>query len=238
MEVHQTEQATDHEVPGAMARVITGDIPFLIPLPLPHDEVGVYLKKFQAVAKIIVDGGRVKLAVLPASIIEKYDPEIVGKKHMSNIERLAFDAFQQENNLPPFDWSMSSHVQKQSRKTFEERAAVMDVLWKHQGTTAGNAAWLSQHMQHLLPLVKAMTKVLAAERRFRDKEDQIIEVETLWFIASAAKEFVRRIKCEQDEVELERKRQRQEALDQLARLEGTIHEMQLGFQQRCQALEN
>lgn len=115
---------------------------------------------------------------------------------------------------------------------------MMDVLWKHEGTTAGNAAWLSQNMTHLLPLVKAMNKVLAAERRFRDKEDQIIEVETLWFIASAAKEFVRRVKREQDELKLERKRERQEALDQLARLENTIHEMQLGFQHRRQALEN
>lgn len=41
-----------------------------------------------------------------------------------------------------------------------------------------------------------------------------------------------RIKREQDELERERKGQRQEALDQFARLESTIREMQLVFQQR------
>lgn len=238
MEDHRAEQATDPGVPGAMAQVTMGDLPFLIPLPMAHDEVEVYLKKLRSVANIVACGGRLKLTKLPASITDRYDPETVGKKSMSAVERSAFDAFQEDTTLPPFDWSMASPVQLQSRKTFEERAAAMDVLWQHQGTTANNAAWLSQNMQHLLPLVKAMTKILAAERRFRDHENQIIEDETLRFISSDAKEFVQRIKREWDELERERRRQRQDTLDQLARLETTVHEMQLIFQQRRQALED
>lgn len=72
---------------------------------------------------------------------------------------------------PTMDWNANVAAVpdgKNSLKRLTQRAAAMDVVWgRRQGTTLPeHAAWLTFNMGSALPLVKAVTRMLNAERHY------------------------------------------------------------------------
>ncbi|KAJ0427032.1 hypothetical protein BJY00DRAFT_307016 [Aspergillus carlsbadensis] len=108
--------------------------------------------------------------------------------------------------LPDFNWEQNvAPVPEgaQSSKRFTQRAAAMDIVFGHQGTTPENAAWLTFNMASLLPLVKAVTKISNMERHYREnrskntslqglKEMEIAEMETARRVVAAAERNLNR----------------------------------------------
>ena len=190
-------------LPENMARLVFKDLPFLIPLPTATDDLETAARKMDAIANIITQGGRLELNVWPDSIILRHDSEGFGKQSMNTTELLAFDAWQYGNvPVPAFDWTCTMPVTEDSRKTCQDRAAAMDIIWQHRGATPGNAAWLSTKMSAVLPLVKAVEKVMRAQEylALHDPfkgldENQIAEAETLRFIIRAAGDSVKQDKA-------------------------------------------
>jgi hypothetical protein len=182
--------------PENMARLTSGEFPFLIPLPTVNDGLEATARKMQAIANIISAGGRLELTFWPQSIISKYNAEARAKEGMNEVELAAFNKWQYEDfAAPEFDWTSTNPTPAETLQSLEARAAAMDVIWGHKEPTAtsGNAAWLSSKMQHMLPLVKAIEKVTRARKHIIDNypfkgldADQITEIETLRFINLAA----------------------------------------------------
>lgn len=69
-------------------------------------------------------------------------------------------------SLPPFDWEANRAPLPgaHSEKRFAQRAAAMDVVFEHQGATPEHAVWLTFHMAHFLPLIKAVARVMNSQR--------------------------------------------------------------------------
>jgi hypothetical protein len=181
--------------PENMARVIFKDLPFLIPLPTANDDLQATAKKMEAIADIISSGGRLKVELWLGAIAQ-------AKRAMSIPELNAFEAWQRQSvPVPTFNWSCTEPVPDEGRQSFRARAAAMDVIWKHNGATAGNAVWLSAHMQSVIPLVKAVIKMirardcLALNDRYKGlDQQQIAEAEILRSINVAAGNCIKRDK--------------------------------------------
>jgi hypothetical protein len=187
-------------LPKNTARLTWGDLPFLIPLPTVHDGLEATARKMQAIATIVGAGGRLELNTWPHSIIVRHDAEARAKQTMTDSELTAFDDWQYGNvPLPAFDWTCTESVRKDCFRRFQERAAAMDVIWERKGATPENAVWLSMRMQDIIPLVRAVEKVIKAQQYLALKDpfkgldaDQISEIETLRFIYFTASQSAKR----------------------------------------------
>ena len=84
-------------------------------------------------------------------------------------------------------------------KTFSQRAAAMDIIWQREGTTPENAAWLTSFVPHMMPLVKAVSKLSTAEVHLNShgpysqlNEDDIAEIDTIRTIIATVEKNVAR----------------------------------------------
>jgi hypothetical protein len=75
----------------------------------------------------------------------------------------------------------------------------MDIIWDRKGMAAEHAAWLIINMPCLMPLIKAVTKLLKAEEYFQKNQRpgqmtdrDIAEVEMLQLVNTTAEENVTR----------------------------------------------
>jgi hypothetical protein len=119
---------------------------------------------------------------------------------MTGPETAQYDAWRMGLiRLPTFDWYLNRlPVALSDVQTFSRRAIAMDIIWQRPGFAPEHAAWLGIHMDFLLPVVKAVTKVLGAAEQFQrdeysDMTDRdIAEMEMLQLINSTADETVTR----------------------------------------------
>jgi hypothetical protein len=98
--------------------------------------------------------------------------------------------------LPDFNWEQNvAPVPEgaQSLKRFTQRAAAMDIVFRHQGATPENAAWLTFNMAPLLPLVKAVTKISNMERHYRENGGRNTSLQGLSKMEMAEMETARRV---------------------------------------------
>ncbi|CAL5866349.1 uncharacterized protein PFLUO_LOCUS557 [Penicillium psychrofluorescens] len=187
-------------IPDQLASLGFKEFPFLVPLPQPHDDLETTVRKMHNIAEVIASGGRItpQSKDITSSALRKHDAESFAKERMSAIERGLYEQWQNTQlQIPVFDWTQNvMHLPSedaQSLKTFAQRAEAMDILWCHKGASPENALWLSSNMDSILPLIKAITKVLNAQQHLEAHDplvglsgDEIAELEALRLIRTMA----------------------------------------------------
>ncbi|KAJ5132365.1 hypothetical protein N7448_006523 [Penicillium atrosanguineum] len=186
---------------------LTGsEFPFFLSMPTKDDDLQTTARKMQSIASVI-SGGRT-LSMTPGHVStrngskpkQKHNAEDFARQGMTGPEIAQYDAWKMGLiQLPTFDWYLNRlPVGPTGMRTFSRRAIAMDIIWKRPGFAPEHAAWLAVHMNFMLPVVKAVTKVLmAAEELQRNEHLQmsycdIAEMEMLQLINSTAEETVTR----------------------------------------------
>ncbi|KAJ5115151.1 hypothetical protein NUU61_000910 [Penicillium alfredii] len=217
----------DKQDPEQLVVTKAGDFPFILPAPAAGDVLEVIEGKVRGLAQVVASGGRLALPSNQTSTLRKHDAETFAKERMASVEREQYEQWKQNPAaVPPLDWATNTvPIPPNSLKTFSQRAMAMDLVWHHQGATPEHAAWLTSHMTGLLPLVKAITKVLGAQTHLETHDPlarlsaaERAEVETLQLVTAAVER----------NVALERERVR--------KLIESINEDQAVFKTRLQTL--
>lgn len=149
-------------------------VPGTTPVPDTTDDLEATAQKLEALAKVVTDGNSLALFTgLQLSSPRPRDAEGIAKSQMTPSERDAYENWKTNRvPVPPFDWERNKSAlpggRAQTVKKFTRRAEAMDLVWVHSGATAEHASWLTFNMVGTLPLVKAVTRVLATKKQFRD----------------------------------------------------------------------
>lgn len=160
-EIQELALLTDHE------------FPFFLPIPQNGDDLETTARKRQSLARVLSSGHR--LLVGPGHVStpeQKQTAEEFARDRMTSPEMTQYDAWKMGIiQLPELDWYNNRvQVAPEAMQTFSRRAIAMDIIWRRQGTVPENAAWLTINMSFLMPLVKAVTKIIGAEEHFRKNE--------------------------------------------------------------------
>lgn len=186
---------------------LTGsEFPFFLPMPTKGDDLETTARKMQSMASVISSGRT--LSMTPGQVStpntkkpkQRQTAEEFARERMTGPETAQYDAWRMGLiRLPTFDWYLNRlPVALSDVQTFSRRAIAMDIIWQRPGFAPEHAAWLGIHMDFLLPVVKAVTKVLGAAEQFQrdeysDMTDRdIAEMEMLQLINSTADETVTR----------------------------------------------
>ena len=138
----------------------SNEFPFLVPVPTAGDSVAATARKLSDMATIIRCGRS-----LVHTDKAKNDVEAYAKECMLPAELAMYEDWKTcVIRLPPFDWARNVlPVDRQAQVIFSQRAAAMDLILHHQGATPENAAYFMFFRLDLLPLVKAVVKLLSAK---------------------------------------------------------------------------
>lgn len=176
---------------------LTGDeFPFLMPVPIVGDTLAATARKLSDLASVI-RSGRSFMLTNNKTLPSKHDPEAFARECMLATELAHYEEWKsQAARLPALDWAKNVlPVHPRAFKTFSQRATAMDIIWRRQGATPENAAWLSVFHLDLLPLVKAVVKVLSAKVYLADHNplshlsaSEIAEVNALQLINAVVDE--------------------------------------------------
>lgn len=205
--MNHNQKATDHQKtlnqPAQLAALACDELPFLVPVPNASDDLESTAKKLRSLADVVTSGNSLALKTELEATPRKHDAESFAKERMSAVELGLYEEWQNNSlQLPEFNWAQNVipvPPDAHALKTFLQRAAAMDIIWDYQGASAENAAWLASHMAALLPLVKAVTKVLSAQKHLEIHDPlaglshgEIAEVQTLQLIMAGTEENVAR----------------------------------------------
>lgn len=143
------------------------EFPFLVPVPTAGDSVAATARKLSDLATII-RGGRSLVYTDPMTAQPakaKHDAEAYAKERMLPAELAMYEDWKTcVIRLPALDWAKNVlPVDRHAQVIFSQRAAAMDLIWHHQGATPENAAYFMVFHLDLLPLVKAVAKLLSAK---------------------------------------------------------------------------
>lgn len=110
---------------------------------------------------------------LKLSMPNPKDAESMAKSQMTSVELGSYADWKSKTKpVHSFDWENNKtplpSTGAQSLKKFTRRAAAMDVIWEHEGATPEHASWLTFNMTSLLPPVKAVSRVLAAQKQYQN----------------------------------------------------------------------
>lgn len=177
------------------------EFPFLVPVPTAGDNVAATARKLSDVAAIIRSGRSLvytdNMTAQPAKATN--DAEAYAKGCMLPDELAMYEDWKAcVIRLPPFDWAKNVlPVDRQAQVIFSQRAAAMDFIWHHQGATPENAAYFMFFRLDLLPLVKAVTKLLSAKAHLENHDllcrlsiAEIAEIKALQLINGVVEENV------------------------------------------------
>ncbi|KAJ6131614.1 hypothetical protein N7523_001320 [Penicillium sp. IBT 18751x] len=186
---------------------LTGnEFPFFLPMPTEGDDLETTARKMQSIASVISSGRNLSMTSGPRSTTNDSKRKQTRTAEDFAIERMTGPEIAQYNawkqgliQLPTVDWYQNRlPVAPTGMRTFSRRAIAMDIIWERSGFAPEHAAWLAVNMNFLLPVVKAVTKVLgAAEELQRNEHPQmsdrdIAEMDMLRLINSTAEETVTR----------------------------------------------
>ncbi|OJJ33785.1 hypothetical protein ASPWEDRAFT_41654 [Aspergillus wentii DTO 134E9] len=172
----------------------------ILPVPELSDDLETTARKMTSLAKVIQDGTHLTIWTgWKLASNQPRDPKSIAKSEMSIPELEAYELWNEGKGVTPptMDWNANVAAVpdgKNSLKRLTQRAAAMDVVWgRRQGTTLPeHAAWLTFNMGSALPLVKAVTRMLNAERyygnepRARMTDLEAAELDTLCKIRDTA----------------------------------------------------
>ncbi|OJJ42887.1 hypothetical protein ASPZODRAFT_137029 [Penicilliopsis zonata CBS 506.65] len=194
----------------------------ILPLLSRTDDLETTASKMVAIATAIENGENIAQRTGFQFCSPRRDAETIAMSQMKPMELEMYEMWRGYNSLsshatattptkqtnppytpPPFDWEKNRAAipnGAHSLKTFTQRAEAMDITWNHQGATPEHAAWLTYNLPELLPLVKAVRRVLTAEKQAKLDPlsgltpSEYAEVRTLQKVGAISNENVRREK--------------------------------------------
>ncbi|KAJ5212122.1 uncharacterized protein N7498_003768 [Penicillium cinerascens] len=198
------ESQDPKSLPDELALLTRDGFPFFLPIPKDGDDLETTARKVQILASVISSGGN--LSVGPGHVStpkQKQTAEEFGRERMTSPETTQYEAWKMGIiKLPELDWYNNQvPVPPEAMQTFSRRAIAMDIIWQRRGMAPEHAAWITINMPFLLPLVKAVTKILRAEehlqrtqRHARLTDGDIAEIEMLQLVNAAAEDNVTRVR--------------------------------------------
>ncbi|KAB8221852.1 hypothetical protein BDV33DRAFT_229942 [Aspergillus novoparasiticus] len=166
----------------------------LLPVPTDTDDLETTLRKMQDLARVVERGNSLALwtGLKLASHSKRRDLESSARAQMTESEWELYERWkgmqdtrndgdehnnqteqQKPLNIPEFNWDENKApvpTGANSVRKFTQRAAVMDMIWGHQGATPEHASWLTFNMPVMLPLIKAITKVSNIQKHIQDTD--------------------------------------------------------------------
>ena len=191
-------------LPDELTLLTRDEFPFFLPMPKDGDDLEITARKMQSLASVISSGRN--LSVGPGHVStpkQKQTAEEFARERTTSSETTQYEAWKMGiTQLPELDWYNNQvHVPPEAMKTFSRRAVAMDIIWQRRDMALEHAAWLTINMPFLLPLVKAVTKILRAEEHLqrtqlhaRLTDRDITEIEMLQLVNAAAEENVTRVR--------------------------------------------
>ncbi|KAJ6093487.1 hypothetical protein N7486_008776 [Penicillium sp. IBT 16267x] len=190
------------ELPNQHALLTHHDLPFVLPIPKAGESLEDTARKLRGLADAIRSGGSLSLTKSEATQPppHKHNAEAIAIGRMKDIELEQYEKWKGGKvQLPSIDWDRDrSHVDENGRKTFSQRATAMNIIWNIQCAAPENAVWVSLHRPTVLPLLKAVTKLLAVQMSvISDTPSKLsgsglAEIQTLQLIAVLADENIAR----------------------------------------------
>lgn len=200
----EVQEAGSH--PNSLVPLTGAEFPFFLPMPTKNDNLETTARKMQSLASIVSSGRTLSMTSGQVSGPHTQKPkqrqtaEEFARERMTGSETAQYDAWRMGLvQLPTFDWYLNRlPVALSDMQAFSRQAIAMEIIWQRPGFAPEHAAWLGIHMDFLLPVVKAVTKVLGAAEQIQQDElsdmtgRDIAEMELLQLINSTAEETVTR----------------------------------------------
>ncbi|KAJ5103982.1 hypothetical protein N7532_004511 [Penicillium argentinense] len=199
------ESKVPDRAPDRLAALIWDRFPFFMAVPSDDDDLDATARKVRTLADAVANGCEITLSPAQDTLPGRRDVEDFAKERMLAVEREHYELWKKGAiQLPPFDWDANKLQLHKNQKpeNFYGRMAAMDIIWNHQGTTPENVIWLSNNIRSMLPLVKAVEKMLGAHAhleqcdplaKFSDQE--VAEIQSLQFISAVVDANVAREKA-------------------------------------------
>lgn len=230
----QNSQVPESQEPNSLtdelALLTRDELPFFLPMPKDGDDLETIARKMQSLASMISSGRNLSVGIgHVSSPKQKQTAEGFARERMTSPETTQYEAWKVGIiQLPEFDWyNNQAHVPPEAMRAFSRRAIAVDIIWQRRGMAPEHAAWVTINMPFLLPLVKAVTKILEAEehwqrtqRHARLTDRDIAEIEMLQLVNAAAEQNVTRVR------------------ERLRTLIDSIHRSQAVLKDRISMLEN
>jgi hypothetical protein len=140
-----------------------------LPIPEIGDSIDVLQRKLTALAGVVRRGQSIAVATsYAASTIQERDPVKIAVSEMPPLEFEAWDLYAEgKYSMPKIDWDNSRDPVPTSAKplrTARRRAEALNRLYQTDIADPSHAVWFTKNEAFYLPLVKAMARVIGAER--------------------------------------------------------------------------
>ncbi|KAI4219880.1 MAG: hypothetical protein L6R40_008703 [Gallowayella cf. fulva] len=144
-----------------------------VPLPHPTDTTPALEAKLTAILAAVTSGQSMAAATnYLATPNPNRDPVAKAVREMNAYEREFWDAYTTHKlaALPTIDWTTDISAEPTSTaplKVAKRRAEALNRLYKTDQARPGHSVWFTKHHLSWLPLVKAVARVIGAERNLR-----------------------------------------------------------------------
>ena len=141
----------------------------VLAIPHPDDTIHQLSSKLIAIAKVIIVGESIAIATaFSAAPVQERSASKAVTSQMTPLEMEAWTAFTRGTwQLPEFDWDNNlapAPTSPKSLKAAHRRAEALNQLYKTDRAHKGHVAWVTQNLIEVLPLIKAMARVIGSER--------------------------------------------------------------------------
>jgi hypothetical protein len=140
-----------------------------LPIPQSGDSIAVIQKKLTALADAVSRGQSIAVVTkYAASTVQERDPMKLAVAEMSPQELDHWGLYAEgKYRLPKLDWNesrLSIPTSAKPLRTAHRRADALNRLYETDKADPGHAVWFTKNEPFHLPLVKAMARVIGAER--------------------------------------------------------------------------
>ncbi|RDL37629.1 uncharacterized protein BP5553_05062 [Venustampulla echinocandica] len=147
----------------------------VLPIPELEDSLDELVSKLAAIINVIRDGKSISEATAYLAIKDR-EAENVAMGQMGFEEKQIWTCYINGNcKLPDFNWEVNQlppPTSKRPLKKYGRRAEALNRLYKTDQAHEGHMAWITQyHASELLPIVKAIDRVIGAERNLTAGHD-------------------------------------------------------------------
>lgn len=186
-----------------LAQLSWNELPIFMAIPTAEDSLDDTARKLYSLADAVANGRSLALSANQSSLPTRQTAESFAKERMLPQEKEYYEMWKAGTIfLPHFNWNSNQcPLPPNSEKTFDQRAAAMNIIWGRQDATPENAVWLTNNLSTLLPLVKAINKLQSAETHLqkfdplaKHSEAEVAEIQTLQLISATVEANVAREK--------------------------------------------
>jgi hypothetical protein len=175
-----------------------------LPLPEPGDSLPVLHIKLQALATVVLGNESVAAATgYRAATKRERDPEAAARQEMPQVDLRLWDGWKEGRvALPSIDWSItppSAPTSARPLRIANRRAVALNRLYNTTLATPAHAAWFTSNHAGLLPLVKAMARVIGVERDLVGGIDglspgQLAEIQSIGRVVAVVADIIHGLK--------------------------------------------